>query len=231
MFSRLFNPLLDLFLPTRCLICGRFDSWWCLVCQRKALIPQNPRCIVCNKASITGAAHADCRTRNTVDGLLAAGEFWQLKDLVHTYKYEFVQGLAPLLADLISRFLVVRKLEEFVSGSILVPVPLHKKRLRFRGFNQSELLTLEISKLSGSKIALGAIERKRYTTPQIELARENRMKNITDAFVCVKPDIVKNQRVILIDDVATTGATLNECARVLKRAGATTVWALVLAHD
>lgn len=112
---------------------------------------------------------------------------------------------------------------------IVVPVPLHRRRLIWRGFNQSTELARAISRQLGAKVRNKALVRTRHTPPQTRLDRAGRLANIKDAFAA-NTDLVRDKRVLLVDDVFTTGATLRECARTLKRAGASHVDVLVLAR-
>jgi len=220
----------NLVLPRRCRICGVFDTWLCPTCLQQALLALAQRCVICNKKTPNGALHRGCVTRNTIDGMVSVGEFSQIRPIIHGYKYGLIKEMAKPLAELAQRYLEVKNLQNFVSKKILVPVPLHKSRLRFRGFNQSELLVRALAEITGFKVET-AIERIKKTKPQINLNRDKRESNIEGAFKVKQDNFVSGKEILLVDDVATTGATLNECARVLKQAGASSVWALVLAHD
>jgi ComF family protein len=111
-----------------------------------------------------------------------------------------------------------------------MPVPLHKKRLRQRGFNQALLLAYGISKKYGLTLSFDNLARTRHTKPQVELSGKDRIANVAGAFSLRRPEMLAGRSVVLVDDVFTTGATLNECSRVLKDAGATRVMALTLAR-
>jgi ComF family protein len=111
-----------------------------------------------------------------------------------------------------------------------MPVPLHPKRLRERGFNQSLLLAERVAAALNADLDFSSLKRIRYTQPQTELGSEERKKNVRKAFGVSEREAVKGRAVLLVDDVATTGSTLNECARTLKRAGCRHVFCLVLAR-
>jgi ComF family protein len=116
-------------------------------------------------------------------------------------------------------------------GEILVPVPLHRKRLRERGYNQSRLLAQELAKLTGLPLADDCLIRKRHTPPQARTTTvDERQSNVADAFSCLNRRL-EDRQVLLIDDVSTSGSTLDACARALKEAGASSVWGLVLARE
>lgn len=113
---------------------------------------------------------------------------------------------------------------------LVMPVPLHFKRLRHRGFNQALLLADRMSEHYGITLSYDNLARVRSTRPQVELTGEERVKNVAGAFSLRRPEDVTDKHILLIDDVFTTGATMNECAAVLKRAGASQVTACTLAR-
>jgi ComF family protein len=118
-----------------------------------------------------------------------------------------------------------------VPAEVVVAVPLHPKRLRERGYNQSQLLAKELASLTKLPLVDDCLIRKRHSPPQARTATASeRRTNVADAFSC-RDRRLKGKQVLLIDDVATSGATLDGCARALKKAGATTVWGVVLARE
>jgi ComF family protein len=118
-----------------------------------------------------------------------------------------------------------------ISGEVLVPVPLHQKRLRERGYNQSRLLAKELGKLTNLPVVDGCLVRQRHAPPQARTSTvEERIGNVEDAFAC-RDHRLNGKQVLLIDDVSTSGATLDACATALKADGATSVWGLVLAKE
>ena len=135
--------------------------------------------------------------------------------------------MAAPLAQLLKHYLLTHS----ISGEVLVPVPLHPKRLRERGYNQSVLLARELSKLTNLPVVEDCLVRLQHTPPQAKTATvEERRSNVSGAFAC-RNDGVRDRQVILIDDVSTSGATLNACALALKAAGAASVWGLVMARE
>jgi ComF family protein len=149
-------------------------------------------------------------------------------DAVHLIKYSgksyLANSLGPLLADFLKNWLNDTK------GMIMIPVPLHKKKLRQRGFNQSVLLVKSISRLLNLETDYFTLTRIRYTETQTGLTLEERRKNVKGAFEVNNRNNLTGKTVILVDDVATTGNTMDECARVLKKAGCERVFGLVLAR-
>jgi len=142
-------------------------------------------------------------------------------------KYQQLRAMAPLLGQWLGDYLAANP----VPGDVLVPVPLHPKRLRERGYNQSRLLALELAKLTGMRLVDDSLVRRRHNTPQARTRNvEERRDNVAAAFGC-RDRRLEGKAVLLIDDVATSGATLDACARALKEAGASSVWGLALAKE
>jgi len=166
------------------------------------------------------------------DRALSFGEYDAgLRGLIQLLKYERVTPVATplgaMLAHAITELIASRD-----ATPVVIPVPLHKRRRRSRGFNQSELiahaavrhLPLRLEVLSG------ALLRQRDTISQVGLSREERIENVRDAFRVAQPSRINGRDIVLVDDVMTTGTTLSECARVLKQAGAERVWAATVAR-
>jgi ComF family protein len=180
-----------------------------------------------------------CRNsqRSSLDSLVSAVSYEDpaVKHLVYNFKYRFARDISEPLAKLISRALVRN---DIALPDFLVPVPLHPKRLRWRGFNQSFLLASHISEelapLTGVDI-LDILQRKKFNRPQMQIKNyQERLQNMQNIFALLpdtSPDLIKNKKILLIDDIATTGATLEECAKVLKSAGAKKVFTAVVARQ
>lgn len=147
---------------------------------------------------------------------------------IHRFKYNAEAHLASPLGGLLTSF--IRNLMPYPEEYVTVPVPLHKNRLAGRGFNQSLLLARVIS--SGLETALDyrSLVRKRDTKSQTGLARKDRKRNVTNAFLVISKPVFKGKKVLLVDDVLTTGYTLNECAKTLKKSGALEVICFALAR-
>lgn len=149
-----------------------------------------------------------------------------IEDAIYHLKYRNLRALAPELAEILYRYLQTHPLP----GDSLVPVPLHPRRLRSRGYNQALLLASELGKLSGMEVDDGLLKRIKDTPPQAEATGlEQRRLNVADSFDC-RGDVA-GAKIILIDDVATTGSTLSACAEALKQAGASSVWGLTLTRQ
>lgn len=156
-----------------------------------------------------------------------------VKKAIKKLKYKFVSDLSEELVNLFLSFCGEDKtFSDFCLKPrvVLVPVPLHPKRLKWRGFNQAELLGELISQGLGLEFAPHLLLRVKNTKPQVELDKKERQRNVRNAFRANLKFEIKNLKIILFDDVWTTGATLKEAAKVLKRKGAKKVWGLTLAR-
>ena len=157
-----------------------------------------------------------------------------LRELIHLLKYNGVRPAANVLGRMLAE--AVEDLQPHFSGTevLIAPVPLHARKQRQRGFNQSELIARSALKLTttGSRFDLSAsvLERCRETTSQIGLSRHQRRENIRGAFRVTKPDDVNGREVLVVDDVFTTGTTVSECARILRRVGASRVYVATVAR-
>jgi len=149
--------------------------------------------------------------------------------MIHDLKYRRVRAHAPALAELLRSYLSYCRIA-IPSGALLIPIPLHKKRERTRGFNQSLLIATALGEKLGMEVRGDILRKTKKTTPQMELSREERLKNMDGVFAVSDTSIVRNRTILLLDDVKTTGATLENAARVLRSAGAKRVWALTVAH-
>jgi ComF family protein len=230
--TQLKRVALDMVFPRWCINCGKEGGCLCRDCRRNLSFIHPPVCPRCGRpldAPITanicpGCAEWDGR----IDGVRAPFIFEGLiRRAVHDFKYNNLKALDSELAALMYDYLK----ENPIPGDALVPVPLHDRRLRERGYNQSALLARELGKLTGLPVVEGCLSRRIYVSSQARSASiEERKRNVTDAFNC-RDRRLKDKNVILIDDVSTSGATLNACAGVLKAAGATGVRGLVIALE
>lgn len=148
-----------------------------------------------------------------------------LRDAIHLFKYQKKVALADALGALMQRPLI-----DSLPIDVVIPVPLHPTRLREREYNQSLLLADRVSRAQHIPLSYDNLIRSRDTPPQTELTRAVRLKNLRGAFAMRRPNDLAGKRILLIDDVFTTGATVNECAKTLRRAGAADVYACTLAR-
>ncbi len=235
--SELFQATVSLLYPATCTICGkslRAGKYLCDVCDTKVPRIVAPFCGRCSEpfeGSITGAfTCANCAHRTIYfDAAVAAYRGRGIvREIIHEFKYARQMHLRHLVARWLRAALDDERVRD-VSFDLIVPVPLHPARQRERGFNQATLLA-ELLSADISLPSRPVLERIRYTTTQTALDRSERMENLHNAFRLRKNANVRGLRVLLIDDVLTTGSTLSECARVLKRAGAISVHAATAAR-
>ncbi len=204
--------IFDTIFPIECLGCRTEGKWLCDEC----LIKIRP-----DVHSLSGVSLDRILTFYSYDSEV-------LKKAIHLLKYKFIEDLVEPLGKLfVIELNKIRK--QFGREVVLVPVPLHKKRFLERGFNQAELLALKLKDKFGWQIATRVLKRTRFTLPQVDLKEEERMQNVYGAFTLLDASKVKNKKIVLIDDVLTTGATMEECARILKMNGAKEVWGVALA--
>jgi len=219
----------DSFFPRRCVGCGRVGGLICLECLRKLprLVP--PFCPRCGRPQASSIVCPSCWQRPTeIDGIRSLFRFDEVvRKSIHELKYRNLKAISPCLAELLADYLK----ENPLPGEALVSVPLHPRRLRERGYNQSSLLARELGKRIDLLVIEDCLIRVKQAQPQVRAVdAEERRSNVADAFAC-RDERVSGKQIILIDDVCTSGATLESCAAVLKNRGATSVWGLTLARE
>ncbi|MBX4187167.1 MAG: ComF family protein [Candidatus Doudnabacteria bacterium] len=227
--KKLGQGFLDLVFPISCLVCGKDGSYLCTNCKANLKRLEEQQCLVCQKAAPFGKTHPDCVSRNSVDGIISALDYKdrRVKKIIETLKYNFVSALAAPLSDLILEQIRKQNLGDYFADFILVPVPLHRKRFNWRGFNQASLLAEKLKEKLGCELA-DTVTRIKNTKPQIKLTQEERRNNIANAFST--GENLQGKKFLIVDDVVTTGATINEIAKLLKQKKAAEVWALTAAR-
>jgi len=229
--EKLGRSALDFLIPLRCPGCNQKSTWFCDNCLAKLKPVATLTCAVCGGEAIKGITHPRCQGKYTLDRLISIYQYeGAIKKAIAWLKYKDVTGLAKVLSDLM--FEEVQNLGlEFGSEAIIVPVPLHWQRAWKRGFNQAELLANCLSPKLNLEVRRDLLRRTRDTQSQTELKYDERQENVSGAFAvpAAKEDEIKGRDFLLIDDVCTTGATLNACANALKRTGARYVLGLTLA--
>ena len=150
-----------------------------------------------------------------------------MRQAIHQLKYQNLKAISSSLAVLLADYLLLNPLP----GEVLVPVPLHPRRLRERGYNQSVLLAKKLSRLINLPVITDCLIRVKEAKPQVRTTTvKERRKNVTGAFIC-HGDKINGKQIILIDDVCTSGATLEACATALKNNGAVSIWGLTIAME
>lgn len=231
--------LLDLFFPSFCINCGKEGNYLCQDCLALIDISEYQYCPFCKSAKIVldGKTCKTCKKHKKLKGLYCATSYqnFVVKKMLKLFKYSpFIKELAkPLSFLIIAHFQILNKsfpqnLEE--KGFVLIPVPLHKRKLKWRGFNQAEELAKELSLFFKIPLIKNVLIKTKETLPQVELKEREREENIKNAFQCVKPESIKKRKILLVDDVFTTGATMEECAKVLKQAGAKEIYGIAIAR-
>ncbi len=228
--------LLDLFFPKICCGCGKFGTYLCDECTTE-ILQTDLICPNCEKPAIGGMVHPLCHKKYGLDGLWSLGIYRNpLKKVIQKLKYKFVSDVADVLVNSMIEYwakYTPQFIDEIKKDSgrnwTVVPVPLHPRREKWRGFNQSALLGKILAHKLGLEYA-EMLKRIRFTSPQVGLESWQRKKNIHGAFSLTVNHELSTQNILLFDDVWTTGSTLKECCWVLKREGTQKVWAITLAR-
>ncbi len=225
--------------PYRCISCGLIldSEYLCRKCLTQIPIRKTLECIGCKRPVKGGETCRLCRKSFFIDQLYICSDYDNpvVKKSIAVFKYQFIPEMSLPLVGIILKYAKqiqrLKKLSIFGDNPFLISVPLHSRRLNWRGFNQSELISSQLASELKLPTNSELIERNRYTLTQVDLEdRELRLNNIKDCFKVIETDKIKGRKMLLIDDVCTTGGTLNECAKVLKSAGAEKVSALVIAR-
>jgi len=227
--AKLKGVALDFLFPRWCVGCGREGDFLCYSCQQSLARIMPPLCPRCGRPQASGILCASCvGWQAEIDGIRSPFRFdGAIRLAIHQLKYRSLRALAMPLAKLLQNYLVSNP----VPGKVLVPVPLHQKRLRERGYNQSSLLAQELGKLTNLPMVGDCLTRVHHASPQTRASTvDERRSNVANAFSC-RDHRLQDKQVLLIDDVSTSGATLGACAGVLKAGGVTSVWGLVLARE
>jgi competence protein ComFC len=225
--------LLNILFPIECAGCGQEDTWLCQDCLLKLPLAKNSTCFFCEKENSSGATCPACAANHDLDGVFVGTEYSNrvVGQLIRKLKYSFARELGETLGEIAclswAKMVTAEKFHGLAwQNFIVTPIPLHQKRFNWRGFNQSAMIGEFFAgrfKLEYQELLL----RTKYKTPQAKLGGAERKNNIDGCFAA--DGEIKWKNILLVDDVATTGSTLNEAAKTLKAAGANQVWALVIA--
>jgi ComF family protein len=227
--AKLKRAALDLLFPKWCVGCGKEGEFICRSCREHLVRVRPPLCPQCGKPQPTGTLCPSCLNwQADIDGIRSPFQFeGVIREAILQLKYRNLRALSETLAELLGDYLTAHPLP----GEVLVPVPIHPKRLIERGYNQSSLLVQKLGKLVRLPVVDKSLIRQRHALPQTQTKTvAERRNNVAGAFTC-RDQRLKGRQILLIDDVATSGATLNACAEALKAAGATSVWGLTLARE
>lgn len=233
--------VLDSLFPRPCIYCGGHrdggGEFLCTPCLGDIAFIRRPLCEACGMPAdvsyefpLAGFLCGECRKNpHPFDRARSLGTYdTVLKELIHAFKYSPQPGAIADIAGLLERYFA--SAPEGYTGFYVAPVPLHFRKMRERGFDQSFLIAREVASVLNLPLASGLLSRIRDTGSQTARTRVERSRNIRGAFAVDRPEVVRGKDVLLVDDVFTTGATAGEAARVLKRAGAGRVHVFTLAR-
>lgn len=220
----------QLLFPETCLGCGKVGQWFCLDCQSNSRIDRSLRvCQICFR--FTNKTGSLCSSHRKLTKLTALNSYGSLeskflKRSIHKIKYEGCFAAVPFFTDL----LIDRVESIFFNNkfSLIIPIPTSVWRYKSRGYNQAELIGRRIEQLTNIEKS-GFLVKTKETLPQVGLSKTERQTNINGSLKWLGPKIMG--KVLLVDDVLTTGSTLREAALVLRAAGAREIWAITLAYE
>jgi len=232
----------ELIFPKKCVICSKFNNhefrgYLCKKCLNAIPINCSFECIGCKRPSSLGKTCKLCAKTNYIDQLLIVADYknQDLIKVIKLFKYRFIKELGLSLFLLIKKYLIqlakTKKINFLEEAPVVLSVPLNTRRLNWRGFNQSDILANLLAENFQLEKGENIISRNRDSKPQAEIKEKSeRLSNLDGFFNVTDTDKIVHKTVLLIDDVCTTGATLNECAKVLKEGGAKKVIGLVIAR-
>ena len=223
MAKKLKEYLLDMIYPKTCPLCGRIPDGKrsvCISCRRQFPVIRGPRCLKCSKPILNAEAEYcyDCMEKK--HHYISGKALWIYDDRMRQSIARFKYRGSLEYADIYGEEMVKEHGNWIRShGDVLVPVPLHKKKEKIRGYNQAQILADAIGKRAGLPVNAELLYRSRDTRPQKELNDKERLKNLSDAFRVKREKTCLPERVILVDDIYTTGSTIEACTTVLQKAG------------
>lgn len=235
--NRFIQAILDAVYPPRCFVCGewtdRIIDSLCDKCRNGFNRIGHPMCTICGRpfeSAPNDHPCGECITDEPYFDMHRTAGYYEgtLRDAILKFKFNGRTSLAKSFADM-AMDTFESEFSQFEIDSI-APVPLHPKRLRWRGFNQSLLIARRIGKQNNIFIDYESLRRIRQTTPQARLTTAQRLENVKGAFAVSRPQFVEGRNILLVDDVSTTGATLHECSKTLMKSGAAKVYCLTVAR-
>ncbi len=228
--QHIMGSLLDLLFPPRCVGCKSSGRILCPACIAKIQPLKSPLCAHCGMPTTPGLSCQRCSYHHLrLSGLHSVSAYQEpLRSFIHAFKYEGKTRLAAPLGALLAH----KYRASGLHVDMIIPVPLHSERLRQRGYNQAQLLAVACATELGIPQSAALLVRGRPTAAQVHLSPADRQQNVAGAFLLAPAyaRVLRGRKILLIDDVCTTGATLEACAAPLFAAGASGVWGLVLAR-
>jgi len=232
---------LELFFPSFCLGCKKEGTYLCQDCKSTLEISEYTYCL-CGKNPLRIPPTTNSGKCQRCQPKKLAGLYFALpykekaltRKLIHQFKYEpYIKNLANTISDIIIEHLALtgRADKKIWENSVLIPIPMERKKMKERGYNQSEELAKELSKTLSIPIISDTLVKIKKTLPQMTLSAKDRAENLKGAFAIKNPEQIQGKKVFLVDDVYTTGSTMEECANVLRTYEAKQVWGIVLARE
>ncbi|MFA6537471.1 MAG: phosphoribosyltransferase family protein [Patescibacteria group bacterium] len=220
---------LDALFPKNCFGCEKEGEYLCSACFRKIELLPIEYCFLCQKVKSFDGICQTCQEITKIDKIWPAVSYQNMvvKALIENLKFSYIEDLAEILAEFLFARLQEREFTKNSADFFVVPIPLHKKRLRWRGFNQAELLAKSICQKTELPL-LSALIRSKKTQQQALLNKEKRVANVEDCFSL--SENVRGKKILLLDDVMTTGQTLLSASQKLKEGGAEQIIILTSAH-
>jgi len=230
--DKILESIIDVIFPKNCLFCQKEKTFLCDDCQSTFDFPQDFLCL-CQKpkALIKIGKCISCQEK-FLDGLLAPLSFDELRvqKLIHAFKYEpFIKELGKSLAEVIIKYFYWKNYQPF-KKSLIIPIPADQKRIKWRGYNPSEIIAKELAQKFNLVLVSDLLLKTKKTKPQAKLSLKERQENLKNAFALKKAKILQGKLIYLIDDVYTSGSTMEEAAKILKREGAKKVFGIVAAR-
>ena len=233
--------LLDLFFPSFCLGCQKEGTYLCEDCKSTLEISEHIYCL-CNKNPLRLSPEGKSGKCNRCQEKRLAGLYSALpykekfltRKLIYQFKYEpYIKDLAKPLANILAQHLLLigKNTQEVWENSVLVPSPMDIGKMKYRGYNQAQELAKQIGHIANVLTVSDNLVKIKKTQPQMKLSLKERQENLKGAFLVKNPEELRGKKVFLVDDVYTTGSTMEECARVLRSAGVKTVWGIALARE
>lgn len=232
------EELLDLIYPKICFNCGQrisidYEGYVCADCLKTIRKIDPPFCVSCGRSVSYGIANSKCaeclgQSYYFSKGFTVCLYEGLIKECIHSFKYNSCEYLGSTLCSLMADFAV--KYIDIKKIDVITAVPLHWLRLRDRGFNQSAVLAKGLSRRTGILFSDKGLLRIKSAQPQVDLPRQKRFNNVKNIFKVKDKNLFNGKTVLIIDDVFTTGATLNECSKIVMESGAKDVWVFSLAR-
>jgi ComF family protein len=227
--------ILDFVFPKKCVVCKKPGSYLCENCFSFLSFDPKSLCLLCNQPVFNNLTHPKCKRKYAIDGCFSALSYNKtVQKLIYNFKYKpYLTDLKNVLADLFYESIIQNEQfqAQIKNGEwVFVPIPLSDTKLRKRGYNQAEILADELSQKFNIPVK-NLLKRARETKTQVGMTNVQRKLNVKDAFNVIHNSKFIIQNVFLVDDVVTTGSTLSEAAKILKRNGAEKVFGLTLARD